>query len=448
MIVPELLGEDEALVSRANALFQGATRATMLLGPVAGGVLIAFLSAPVVLAVDAATYAVSAVILKLFVPRPRQLPAGDEDTGVLRGIRFLAREPLLRVWTPVFAFGDAAWTAFFISVPVLVVDRFDADPRIAGWLIASFGVGAVLGNAVAFRFLLDRVRGLSLIAVGVLAQALPLWLLTIDLPPAAYSAALVASGLGNGLCNPSIHSLMTLRIPPALRPTVMTTMMMLFALVQPLAVFGVRPVLDAFGPEPVLIGFAVAQTVAMAVIAASALSARSAAPAEVRPRKPPDAARAGPAPAPLRAGRLVARLADDVPGAAVVRARDDGLRRRGWASSSPSSCCRWRSSGSRAAPVVARLGARRTMLVGDAGRAARDARNPAAALRAGCSRFPLLLVCVFADRCLHRAVLLGAAADPARSSSARTSGPSRGERGHGGRPARRRRCSARRPRAC
>ncbi|HWN22715.1 MAG TPA: MFS transporter [Gaiellaceae bacterium] len=276
VIVPELLGEDEALVSRANALFQGATRATMLLGPVAGGVLIAFLSAPVVLAVDAATYAVSAVILKLFVPRPQQLPAGDEDTGIRRGIRFLAREPLLRFWTPVFAFGDAAWTAFFISVPVLVVDRFGADPRVAGWLIASFGVGAVLGNAVTFRFLLDRVRGFSLIAVGVLAQALPLWLLTIDLPAAGYSAALVASGLGNGLCNPSIHSLMTLRIPPALRPTVMTTMMMLFALVQPLAVFGVGPVLDAFGPEPVLIGFAIAQTVAMTAVAASALAARSA----------------------------------------------------------------------------------------------------------------------------------------------------------------------------
>lgn len=276
VIVPELLGEDEALVSRANALFQGATRATMLLGPVAGGVLIAFLSAPVVLAVDAATYAVSALLLKLFVPRPESLPADGEDTGVRQGIRFLAREPLLRIWTPVFAFGDAAWTAFFISVPVLVVDRFGADPRVAGWLIASFGVGAVLGNAVAFRFLLDRVRGLSLIAVGVLTQALPLWLLALDLPAAAYSAVLVASGLGNGLCNPSIHSLMTLRIPPALRPTVMTSMMMLFALVQPLAVFGVGPVLDAFGPEPVLLGFAIAQTIAMSVVAFSALAARSA----------------------------------------------------------------------------------------------------------------------------------------------------------------------------
>jgi hypothetical protein len=125
------------------------------------------------------------------------------------------------------------------------------------------------------------VRGLSLIAVGVIAQALPLWLLTLDLPAAAYAGALVASGLGNGLCNPSIHALMTLRIPPALRPTVMTTMMIVFALVQPLAVFGVGPVLDSFGPQPVLVAFAAAQTVAMAAIAASALAARDGPAAEL-----------------------------------------------------------------------------------------------------------------------------------------------------------------------
>jgi MFS family permease len=276
VIIPELLGEDESLVSRANALFQGATRVTMLLGPVAGGLLIAFLSAPAVLVVDAATYAISVVLVVLFVPRPEPLTADGEDQGVRRGIRFLVREPLLRVWAPVFAVGDAAWAAFFVSVPVLVVDRFDADPRVAGWLIASFGVGAVLGNVIAYRFLLERVRGLSVIAACVLGQALPLWLLAVDLPAVVYSAALLASGIANGLVNPSIHSLLTLRIPPALRPTVMTAMMMLFVVAQPIAVFGTGPVLDAFGPEPVLVGFALVQTVAMAAIAVSALAARRA----------------------------------------------------------------------------------------------------------------------------------------------------------------------------
>jgi hypothetical protein len=84
--------------------------------------------------------------------------------------------------------------------------------------------------------------------------------------------------MGNGLCNPSIHALMTLRIPPALRPTVMTTMMIVFALAQPLALFGVGPLLDAFGTQPVLVAFAVAQTLAMAAIALSTLAARGDAP--------------------------------------------------------------------------------------------------------------------------------------------------------------------------
>jgi MFS family permease len=54
VIVPELLGEDEQRVSEANALFQGATRVTLLLGPVVGGVLIAAIDATSVLVVDAA----------------------------------------------------------------------------------------------------------------------------------------------------------------------------------------------------------------------------------------------------------------------------------------------------------------------------------------------------------------------------------------------------------
>jgi predicted MFS family arabinose efflux permease len=275
IILPELLGEDESLVGRANALFQGATRVTLLLGPVAGGVLIASVSAPTVLVVDAATYVVSAVLVLGFVPRPEPLPPDGEDSGVRQGLRFLVREPLLRVWVPVFAVGDTAWTAFFVSVPVLVVARFDADPRVAGWLLASFGVGAVLGNVVSYRLLVDRVQGLSVVAACVLGQALPLWLLTAHPPAWAASAALACSGLANGLVNPSIHALLTLRVPPPLRPSVMTTTAMIFGLVQPIGVFGVGPVLDAFGAQPVLVAFAAVQTVAMLAIVVSSLAVRS-----------------------------------------------------------------------------------------------------------------------------------------------------------------------------
>jgi predicted MFS family arabinose efflux permease len=237
-------------------------------------VLIASLSAPAVLVVDAATYAVAVVLIAGFVPRRRPAVADEEESGVREGLRFLRRERLLRVWLPLFALGDAAWAAFFVAVPVLVVSRFGADPRVAGWLLASFGVGAVAGNVVAYRVLLGRFDGLGIVAACIMGQALPLWLLTVELPAAAYSAALVVSGIANGLVNPSIHALLTLRVPAALRPTVMTSMTIFFGLVQPLGVLGVGPVLDAFGVEPVLVAFAATQTVMMAAVAVVSLRAR------------------------------------------------------------------------------------------------------------------------------------------------------------------------------
>jgi predicted MFS family arabinose efflux permease len=282
VIVPELLGEDEAVVSRASALFQGATRATLLLGPVAAGALIAAFSAPVVLVVDAATYVVAVALVGGLVRRRPHTGPPAGDTGIREGVRFLRRDRVLRIWTFVFAIGDAAWVAFFVSVPVLVVDRFGADPRVAGWLLASFGVGALVGNIVAYRVLLDRVGGMSVIAVCVLGQALPLWLLTLHLPAAAYSAALALSGLANGLVNPSIHALMTLRIPPPLRPSAMAAMTVVFTLIQPLGVFGAGPVLDAFGVEPVLVAFAAVQTVTMAAVALTAYRERPASPTLAR----------------------------------------------------------------------------------------------------------------------------------------------------------------------
>ena len=109
----------------------------------------------------------------------------------------------------------------------------------------------------------------------VLGQALPLWLPTVDLPASAYARPRSrCPGLANGLVNPSIHALMTLRVPPPLRPSVMAVNVMIFGLAQPLGVFGVGPALDAFGPQPVLVAFAAAQTLTMTLVAVSSFVVR------------------------------------------------------------------------------------------------------------------------------------------------------------------------------
>ncbi|HYZ20075.1 MAG TPA: MFS transporter [Gaiellaceae bacterium] len=272
VILPELIGEDEATMSKAKALFQAAIRSTMLLGPPLGGVLIGILDAASVLVVDAGTYVVSFLLVVLFVPPSARTSEPDEARGILGGLRFLRREPLLRVWIPLFVVGDAGWQAFFATVPVLTVERFGADAKIAGTLFAAFGAGALLGNFASYRFLAPRIEGLRLIALSVPFQAAPLWLLTLDVGAPVMFGAVLASGIANGICNPSIHAIWTLRIPAAIRPKAMAASGTIWGVGQPLGLLVAGPVLTLFGAEPVLIGFATVQTVCMLGVAAVSLS--------------------------------------------------------------------------------------------------------------------------------------------------------------------------------
>lgn len=278
VIMPELLGEDEATMSQANALFQGAIRTTLLLGPPLGGVLIGVIGAANVLVVDAATYLVSFALVALFVPTRKPAPRdeGADTRGVLAGLKFLVREPLLRVWIPLFVFGDAAWQAFFVAVPVLTVERFGADAKIAGALFAAFGAGALIGNFLSFRFLAQRIDGLRLIALSVPLQAAPLWLLTLHVPARAMFGAILLSGIGNGICNPTIHSLFTLRMPVAIRAKAMSAATVIWGLGTPLGLIFAGPVLATLGPQPVLVGFALVQTVCMLGVSVACLRARAA----------------------------------------------------------------------------------------------------------------------------------------------------------------------------
>ena len=284
VIVPELLGEDETRVTEATAVTQAAARATFLLGPLVAGVLIGVIGPATVLLVDAATYVVAVGLVGGFVPGGR--PRADEAGGSIRdGLRYLIREPLLRVWNVAFAVGDAGWTVFFAAVPVLVIARFGEDARIAGVLLASFGIGALVGNGIAYRYLARR-NGLLVIAAAIMGQALPLWLLPLPVPAWALSGALAISGLANGLVNPSIHAIYTLRIPPALRATVMPAVALTWSVAQPIGLLIAGPSLDAFGARPVLVAFAAAQTLAMAVVAVVSLGAARAAPRSATPAAP------------------------------------------------------------------------------------------------------------------------------------------------------------------
>ncbi|MFL5941982.1 MAG: MFS transporter [Gaiellaceae bacterium] len=263
VVVAEILDQEETSVERANALLQGATRITMLLGPALAGVLIAAVGAPTVLLIDAASYVLAFMLVTLFVPVSGAVDEEDTEDrgGLLAGVRYLLGDPLMRGWTTAIVVGDASFSVLFVAIPVLVVAHYGADPRLAGAFIAAWGIGAVAGNVAAYRS--DRIGGLRQAPPLVLVQAAALWVLVAPVPAAAVAAAMALSGVANGLVNPTLHAFITLRPPVAVRAKALTATFTASVLGTPLALALAAPAFAAYGSRHVVAVAAAGQLLAM-----------------------------------------------------------------------------------------------------------------------------------------------------------------------------------------
>jgi MFS family permease len=278
VILAEILGDDETLVSAANAWLQGATRITMLIGPPLAGVLITLIGAPAVLVVDAATFLFALVVIALFVPGGKPVETTEDAQGVLAGVRYLRRNRLLLAWTLSMAVGDAAWNALFATLPFYAFTEYDGNAKVAGVLLACFGVAAVVGNILSFR-VRRRLEPATLIAVFVVAQAAALWLLAGAGPAGWIAAALLLAGLANGIVNPSLHAFLTLIVPPAVRSQALTAVLAINQLAAPVGFLGAGVILARRGYEPVFLLVPAVQSVTMGARAVATLRRRESLPA-------------------------------------------------------------------------------------------------------------------------------------------------------------------------
>ena len=253
-IIPELLGEDERVVARGNAILQGAYRSTYWLGPLAAGFFIAAFEAPVVLFIDAATFLVGAALLT-GVPAARAPVETEHANDILAGVRFIARTPLLRSITSAQVLSQASFQSLILALPVLAFVRYGQDPKVAGVLDGAWGAGALVGSLVAIP-LVARRDPLVLAPVAWVAQALPLWVLTVKLPVPALAVTLFASGLGNGIRNPPTSTVSILRVPAPLRAQA-TSAATVAAQVGGLATLAITGLaLEHLGVSPTFVGIA------------------------------------------------------------------------------------------------------------------------------------------------------------------------------------------------
>jgi predicted MFS family arabinose efflux permease len=255
LILPEVVGEDEQLVAQGSAFVQTVTQLTQLGGPILGGLLISWISAPAVLMVDAATYAFSFLVIFVFVRAGKKVAPDESSRGLFAGLRYVVKDKLLGPMMAAAAFINFVAQGLFAMLPVLVVRRFDENPKIVGFFFAAFGAGALIGSLIAAQ-VVRRVALTKLAGLAILGMAVPLWLLAITMPWPLVLVVLAAFGIFAPLVNAPVLAILTVRTPAPLRPKVMTAVMTISMVIGPLGFLAVGLALQHVGMKVVFLAIA------------------------------------------------------------------------------------------------------------------------------------------------------------------------------------------------
>ncbi|MCU1600247.1 MAG: transporter [Frankiales bacterium] len=196
-LIPQVVdpGEEQP----ANALLALTANVSMVLAPAIGGVLVAVIGPGGSLAVDAATFAASALSLLMLRPRPA---APVERSSFAKDLAGGFHEVRSRswVWSAMLAFSAyhaLVLPAVFVLGPLVASEIRDGATS-WGWISAGFGAGAVAGSLVALRWQPSR-PGLVIGATLSVASAQG-WICASSMPTWAVTGLEAVTGVGVSIC--------------------------------------------------------------------------------------------------------------------------------------------------------------------------------------------------------------------------------------------------------
>jgi predicted MFS family arabinose efflux permease len=152
-----------------------------------------------------------------------------------------------------------------MSLPIVADVRFGASPRVAGWLLAAWGGGALAGTFVVMPAV-KKLTALRLGAIAGIGMAVPLWFLPLGQPAVTIALILVISGIFVPMLNAPGFALLTTRPPAELRGQVITFFVTANLLAGPAAYVAAGPLFTHFGLMRVLAAVAIGVTLCAAVL--------------------------------------------------------------------------------------------------------------------------------------------------------------------------------------
>lgn len=205
--LPTVVGKEQ--LTARNSLTSGSNAVTQLGGPSLGGLLVQVCGAATSLALDGVSYLVSACLLGT-MPRPerhhgeRQLkpasdrgpkrrPRGTPATVLIReGWHYVVRHPVVRPCVAAATLVNFVCGGLMALTPVYLVRTLGASPGLVGLLIATEGLGSLVGAALT-PGLAARLGSARTILRACLCGAL----LALLMPLATAGPGLVLFALGN-----------------------------------------------------------------------------------------------------------------------------------------------------------------------------------------------------------------------------------------------------------
>jgi MFS family permease len=266
IVIPEVVGDDERGVAEVNAVVGGANTVTQIIGPVLAGILIGATSPSVVLVVDAGTYVFSFLTIATVVRAGKRVEASEESKGLLAGLRYLLRDPLLGPLLVVACALNLVAEGLIVGINALAYFQYSSS-HVVGFLFGAFGVGSLLGALLAQQ-LVQKVDLLKLAAFAIVAMPLPLWALAVKMPWEAAVVILGAFALAGPLVNAPVLGILTTKPPEALRPKVMTAVLTMAAGAGPLGFLAAGEALRVVSLQTLFVAIAALLTVISLAFAA------------------------------------------------------------------------------------------------------------------------------------------------------------------------------------
>jgi MFS family permease len=273
--VPALVREPE--LERANAAVGVATNGGETLGPLVAALLLPVLEVRGVLLVDAATFLVSAVLLRFLPAMPGTVPGLGRQASFLAdaggGLRYVWAEPTVRVVTLGYVAIVACNGIDDVALVFLATDTLGAGEGAVGLLLAAVGVGLLAGYA-----LLSRTRGrlpMTALLLGGFAVSSAGNLLTgLAWAVAAAFCVQAVRGLGIAALDVAATTLVQRIVPPRLLGRVFGTLYGGIGVAAALAYLLGGLLLDRTNPR---VAFVSAGAAGLLATAATALALRRAA---------------------------------------------------------------------------------------------------------------------------------------------------------------------------